>query len=93
MAKGERDLLHAFLWGSFTSPGGGRAIAANTQQAGVLYPMHMRSAKGMLMLVGTVLGFYKGAVATRGNCNRGPNGMVFGISGEEEEARASYGLD
>ncbi len=44
-------------------------------------------------MVGTKLGFYEGAVAARGDCKGDPNGMIFGISGEEEEARASYGLD
>ncbi len=79
--------------GRFTFPGSGRAIATNPQQAATLYPMHMRSTKGMLTLVGTKLGFYKEVVAARGNHERDPNGMIFGISGEEEEAQASYVSD
>ncbi len=79
--------------GKFTSPGGGRAITTNPQQAAALYPVHISSAKGMSTLVGTKLGFYKGVVAARGNHERDPNWMIFGFSGEEEEARASYSFD
>ena len=47
MVKGDRDLLHTFLWGRFTSPGGCRAIVVNARQAVALYPMHRCSAKSV----------------------------------------------
>jgi hypothetical protein len=68
MAKGDRDLLQTFSWGRLTSSSGGRAITANAQQAAAFYPMHSCSAKGVLTLVGTALGFYgrrlQGAIAS-----------------------------
>lgn len=86
MAEVDRNLLRAFSWGRFTSPGGGRAIAANARQAAALYPVHRRSAEGVSTSVGTELGFYEGAAAAKGDRERDRNAMIFGISGEEEEA-------
>ncbi|KAL3774911.1 hypothetical protein ACHAW5_009130 [Stephanodiscus triporus] len=86
MAEGDRALLRAFGWGRFTSPGGGRAVAANARQAAALYPVHRRSDEGVSASVGTELGFYEGAAAARGDRARDRNALMFGISEEEEDA-------
>ncbi|KAL3807082.1 hypothetical protein ACHAXA_002108 [Cyclostephanos tholiformis] len=86
MTGGDRELLRAFSWDRFTSPGGGRAIAANARHAAMFYPVHRRSDEGVSTSVGTELGFYEGAAAAKGDRERDRNGMMFGISSEEEEA-------
>ena len=86
MTGRDRALLRAFAWERFTSPGGGKTIAANARQAAMFYPVHRRSDEGVSASVGTELGFYEGAAAARGDRERDRNGMMFGRSSEEEEA-------
>jgi glycine/D-amino acid oxidase-like deaminating enzyme len=52
----DQALLQAFSWERFTTPGGGKALAANARYAATFYPVHKRSTTGIAASVGTELG-------------------------------------
>lgn len=100
LSKGDKDLLEAFAWERFTTPGGGKALAANARYAATFYPVHKRSTTGVASSVGTELGFYEGAAAARGDRERDRDALLFGASGgrggvDEEalERAAMMGVD
>ena len=80
----DQALLNAFSWERFTTPGGGKALAANARYAATFYPVHKRSTDGVAVSVGTELGFYEGAAAAKGDREQDRKSM-FGISAEEED--------
>ena len=81
----DQALLKAFSWERFTTPGGGKALAANARYAATFYPVHKRSTKGIAASVGTELGFYEGAAAAKGDRAKDRQAM-FGLSAEDEDA-------
>ena len=81
----DRALLEAFSWERFTTPGGGKALAANARYAATFYPVHKRSTTGIAASVGTELGFYEGAGAAKGDREKDRQAM-FGLTAEDEEA-------
>lgn len=85
LSTDDQALLRAFSWERFTTPGGGKALAANARYAATFYPVHKRSTDGVAVSVGTELGFYEGAAAAKGDREKDRKAM-FGISEEEEEA-------
>ncbi len=104
LSTGDRDLLKAFAWERFTSPGGGKALAANARYAATFYPVHKRSTTGVAASVGTELGFYEGASAAKGDRQRDRDALLFGAlegrggdgngSGEDALERAAMmGVD
>ncbi|KAL3757778.1 hypothetical protein ACHAWU_000419 [Discostella pseudostelligera] len=99
LSKGDRDLLKAFAWERFTSPGGGKALAANARYAATFYPVHKRSTTGVASSVGTELGFYEGASAAKGDRERDRDALfgAFGGAGDGDdealERAAMMGVD
>jgi len=81
----DQALLQAFSWERFTTPGGGKALAANARYAATFYPVHKRSTTGIAASVGTELGFYEGAAAAKGDRAKDRQAM-FGLSEEDEDA-------
>jgi hypothetical protein len=81
----DQALLEAFSWERFTTPGGGKALAANARYAATFYPVHKRSTTGIAASVGTELGFYEGAGAAKGDREKDRQAM-FGLTAEDEEA-------
>lgn len=58
----DRAMLDAFAWDRFTSPEGGKRMAANSRYAASMYPIHRRkSGTGVAAAVGTELGSYSTA--------------------------------
>ena len=58
----DRTMLEAFAWDRFTSPEGGKRMAANARYAASMYPVHQRkSGTGIAASVGTELGSYSTA--------------------------------
>ncbi|KAL7542619.1 hypothetical protein ACHAXR_011939 [Thalassiosira sp. AJA248-18] len=82
----DQALLSAFSWERFTTPGGGKALAANARYAATFYPVHKRSTDGVATSVGTELGFYEGAAAAKGDREKDRKAMFGRNSDEEEEA-------
>lgn len=80
----DQALLQAFSWERFTTPGGGKALAANARYAATFYPVHKRSSTGIAAAVGTELGFYEGAAAAKGDREKDRQAM-FGLSAEDED--------
>jgi len=85
LSEEDRGLLKAFSWERFTTPGGGKALAANARYAATFYPVHKRSTDGVATSVGTELGFYEGAAAARGDREKDRKAM-FGFTDDEEAA-------
>eukprot|EP00580_Thalassiosira_gravida_P013666 CAMPEP_0201683846 /NCGR_PEP_ID=MMETSP0494-20130426/52336_1 /ASSEMBLY_ACC=CAM_ASM_000839 /TAXON_ID=420259 /ORGANISM="Thalassiosira gravida, Strain GMp14c1" /LENGTH=589 /DNA_ID=CAMNT_0048167633 /DNA_START=72 /DNA_END=1839 /DNA_ORIENTATION=- len=83
LSEEDRGLLKAFSWERFTTPGGGKALAANARYAATFYPVHKRSTDGVSTSVGTELGFYEGAAAARGDREKDRKAM-FGFTDDEE---------
>jgi len=81
----DQALLKAFSWERFTTPGGGKALAANARYAATFYPVHKRSTDGVAVSVGTELGFYEGAAAAKGDREKDRKAM-FGTPSDEDEA-------
>jgi len=95
LSDDDQSLLKAFSWERFTTPGGGKALAANSRYAATFYPVHKRSTDGVAVSVGTELGFYEGAAAAKGDRAKDRKSM-FGISDDEEELlerAAGMGVD
>lgn len=95
LSEGDQALLKAFSWDRFTTPGGGKKLAADSRYASQFYPVHKRSTDGVAVSVGTELGFYEGAAAAKGDRAKDRKSM-FGISDEEElalERAAAIGVD
>ena len=58
----DQAMLDAFAWDRFTSPEGGKRMAANSRYAASMYPVHKRkSGTGIAASVGTELGSYSTA--------------------------------
>jgi len=58
----DQTMLEAFAWDRFTSPEGGKRMAANSRYAASMYPVHRRkSGTGVAAAVGTELGSYSTA--------------------------------
>ncbi|KAL7441338.1 hypothetical protein ACHAXH_005796 [Discostella pseudostelligera] len=99
LAKGDRELLKAFAWERFTSPGGGKALAANARYAATFYPVHKRSTTGVASSVGTELGFYEGASAAKGDRERDRDALFGAFGGARDgddealERAAMMGVD
>ncbi len=54
----DQDLLKAFSWEQFTTPSGGKALAANARYTATFYPVHKCITNGVATSVRTELGFY-----------------------------------
>eukprot|EP00536_Pseudo-nitzschia_multiseries_P018719 jgi/Psemu1/230060/e_gw1.2973.5.1 len=62
LSQEDQAMLDAFAWDRFTSPEGGKRMAANSRYAASLYPVHKRkSGTGVAAAVGTELGSYSTA--------------------------------
>ena len=62
LSQEDQNMLDAFNWDRFTSPGGGKKMAANSRYAASMYPVHTRrSGTGIAAAVGTELGSYSTA--------------------------------
>eukprot|EP00537_Pseudo-nitzschia_pungens_P002496 CAMPEP_0172378482 /NCGR_PEP_ID=MMETSP1060-20121228/69442_1 /TAXON_ID=37318 /ORGANISM="Pseudo-nitzschia pungens, Strain cf. cingulata" /LENGTH=844 /DNA_ID=CAMNT_0013106201 /DNA_START=375 /DNA_END=2910 /DNA_ORIENTATION=- len=62
LSREDRAMLDAFAWDRFTSPEGGKRMAADSRYAASLYPVHRRkSGTGVAAAVGTELGSYSTA--------------------------------
>jgi glycine/D-amino acid oxidase-like deaminating enzyme len=62
LSQEDQNMLDAFSWDRFTSPGGGKKMAANSRYAASMYPVHTRrSGTGIAAAVGTELGSYSTA--------------------------------
>ena len=62
LSKEDQTLLDAFAWDRFTSPEGGKVMAANARFAASMHPVHSRSSgAGVSAAVGTELGVYSTA--------------------------------
>jgi glycine oxidase len=58
----DQELIDAFAWDRFTSPGRGIALAAQSRYAASIHPVHSRtSGTGVASSVGTELGVYSSA--------------------------------
>lgn len=58
----DQELIDAFAWDRFTSPGRGIALAAQSRYAASMHPVHSRtSGTGVASSVGTELGVYSSA--------------------------------
>jgi len=62
ISEEDEAMLEAFAWDRFTSPEGGKRMAANSRYAASMYPVHKRkSGTGIAASVGTELGSYSTA--------------------------------
>eukprot|EP00532_Pseudo-nitzschia_australis_P003466 CAMPEP_0168185506 /NCGR_PEP_ID=MMETSP0139_2-20121125/13882_1 /TAXON_ID=44445 /ORGANISM="Pseudo-nitzschia australis, Strain 10249 10 AB" /LENGTH=797 /DNA_ID=CAMNT_0008107345 /DNA_START=321 /DNA_END=2714 /DNA_ORIENTATION=+ len=62
LSQEDQAMLEAFAWDRFTSPEGGKRMAANSRYAASMYPVHRRkSGTGVAAAVGTELGSYSTA--------------------------------
>ena len=62
LSEQDKHMLDAFAWDRFTSPEGGKKMAANARYAASMYPVHKRkSGTGIAASVGTELGSYSTA--------------------------------
>ncbi|VEU44445.1 unnamed protein product [Pseudo-nitzschia multistriata] len=62
LSRDDEAMLEAFAWDRFTSPEGGKRMAANARYAASMYPVHKRkSGTGVAAAVGTELGSYSTA--------------------------------
>jgi len=62
LQEDDRAMLEAFAWDRFTSPEGGKKMAADARYAASMYPVHQRkSGTGIAASVGTELGSYSTA--------------------------------
>ncbi len=87
--ESDESLLQAFNWDRFTTPGGGKALAANARYAASMHPVHKRSSGiGVAASVGTELGFYSGADAAKEERKRDRESLFQngGIDDDEEHA-------
>jgi thiazole synthase len=84
LSEEDRAMLDAFAWDRFTSPEGGKRMAANSRYAASMYPVHKRkSGTGIAASVGTELGSYSTA-RSAGEERSLDRKSLFG-SGDEEE--------
>ena len=85
----DEALLQAFNWDRFTSPGGGKELAANARYAASMHPVHKRSSGiGVAASVGTELGFYSGADAAREERKRSRETLFQDISMSDDDEHA-----
>jgi len=62
LSEEDQTMLDAFAWDRFTSPEGGKKMAANSRYAASMYPVHRRrTGTGVAAAVGTELGSYSTA--------------------------------
>merc|ERR1712238_175371 len=74
-----RNMLDAFSWDRFTSPEGGKRMAANSRYAASMYPVHKRqSGTGIAAAVGTELGSYSTARSAREERRIDRESLLFG---------------
>jgi len=79
LSQEDRNMLDAFSWDRFTSPGGGKRMAANSRYAASMYPVHKRqSGTGIAAAVGTELGSYSTARSAREERRIDRESLLFG---------------
>ncbi len=87
--ENDESLLQAFNWDRFTTPGGGKTLAANARYAASMHPVHKRSSGvGVAASVGTELGFYSGADAAKDERKRDRESLFQDLSMSEDEEHA-----
>merc|ERR1711957_839065 len=79
LTQEDQNMLDAFNWDRFTSPGGGKKMAANSRYAASMYPVHKRqSGTGIAAAVGTELGSYSTARSAREERRIDRESLLFG---------------
>merc|ERR1712238_184258 len=79
LSQENRKMLDAFSWDRFTSPEGGKRMAANSRYAASMYPVHKRqSGTGIAAAVGTELGSYSTARSAREERRIDRESLLFG---------------
>lgn len=87
LSEDERSMLDAFQWDRFTSPEGGKKMAADSRYAASMYPVHNRkSGTGVAASVGTELGSYSTARSAGEERSRDRKSLFGGSSGEESSS-------
>jgi glycine/D-amino acid oxidase-like deaminating enzyme len=93
LSQEDQIMLDAFSWDRFTSPGGGKKMAANSRYAASMYPVHTRrSGTGIAAAVGTELGSYSTA-RSAGEERKKDRESLFGSSSSSSSSGANDGGD
>ena len=93
LTETDQAFLQAFSWDRFTSPEGGKKLAASARYAASMYPIHTRkSGVGVSASVGTELGSYSTAVSARDERQRDREAL-FGGGDDLLERAASIGRE